>query len=201
MIGIEIYLEGGGLGKEGRDALRDGMSRFLGSLKAEAQTRRLKWRVIPCGGRSETKRQFDASNKLSADWLRILLVDAEEEVTKRPYLHLNLRDNWTLSANDEHRIHLMAQTMETWVVADLNALRAFYPRDLNETALPRANDLESVSKADIAAGLERATSKVQKGRYHKLMHGPKILALADAGTVRERCRHCDRLFVEVENLL
>ena len=60
---------------------------------------------------------------------------------------------------------LMTTCMETWIVADRDALRGRYARrSLNENTLPPLVNLEARSRQDIQRRLERATDRqYQKG--------------------------------------
>lgn len=92
----------------------------------------------------------------------------------------------------------MIQSMETWLVADRAALKKFYGQHFNEKALPANTDLESVAKDTLADRLKQATSKTQKGEYHKTKHAFDILAAVDVAVVRKAVPNCDRLFAELE---
>jgi hypothetical protein len=95
----------------------------------------------------------------------------------------------------------MVQTMEAWILADAEALAAFYGNSFNSSALPGAVDIETVDKPRLEQALTQATRRTQKGEYHKLRHGPKLLALLAPAKVRARARHCDRLFSFLGQLL
>ena len=102
---------------------------------------------------------------------------------------------------DTNLIHLMVQTMEAWIVADANAVSGYYGQGFNAGALPRRPNLEEVSKADVERSLKRATAGTQKGRYHKIRHASDLLQRIDPETVKTRCRHCERLFIELGRLI
>ena len=88
----------------------------------------------------------------------------------------------------------MVQTMEAWIVADGDALAAYYGQGFRKTALPVTPNLESVSKRTIEKALEMATRATTKGRYQKIRHASQLLARIRPGRVRERCAACGRLF-------
>lgn len=133
--------------------------------------------------------------------LSILLVDSETAVASLPKAHLKTRDDWDLTGVPEEHVHLMAQVMETWFVADPASVKAYYGKDVNEGALPKHAQPESVARAAVAAGLENATKDSKKGRYHKIKHGSDLLARISPDTVKQKCPHCKRLFDSVEALL
>ena len=131
----------------------------------------------------------------------VLLVDSEAPVSTDPVAHLKSRDGWDLQGVDGKMIHLMVQSMETWIVADTVALSDYYGQGFQTSALPRHRNLEEVSKHDIANGLARATEGTQKGPYHKIRHARHLLERITPTTVRQRCRHCHRLFETLLNLI
>ena len=123
---IVIHMEGGGVSKEQRAQLRDGMNAFLGTLKTFADAKGWAWRLVPRGGREEAWREWSRGLANSPAALHILLVDSEEEVTRSPREHLRRRvgDGWVIPKVHEPQVHLMAQCMEAWLVADPAALAA-----------------------------------------------------------------------------
>ena len=88
----------------------------------------------------------------------------------------------------------MIQTMETWIVADTEALADYYGQNFRKSALPSTNDLEAISKTEIASALKRATQATQKEEYHKIRHASDLLKQIDSSKVRDRCPSCEKLF-------
>ena len=197
MSAIAIYMEGGGGGKGTRAALRRGMDGFLGKLKDVARAKGWRWRLVCCGGRDAAFRAFGNAYSNGSDALVVLLVDSEGTVDASPRAHL-ARDGWNLSGVADNQIHLMVQVMETWIVADPEALAAYYRQSFQANALPAADDLETVAKNEVASALDRATAQTQKGRYHKIHHAAALLACIDPAKARARCRHCERLFATLD---
>ena len=193
MSGIAIYMEGGGDGKENRAALRQGMNTFLQPLKDEARKKSLHWDLACYGSRDETFKRFRDAVNSSTDAVNVLLVDAEGPVSQSPRLHLRNQDK-NLSFAHEETIHLMVQTMEAWIVADSAALNSYYGQGFKANKLPKATDLETVSKREVEHSLREATKDTQKGRYHKIKHASDLLKRIDAEKVKARCCHCRRVF-------
>lgn len=201
--GVAIYMEGGGPGRSGRAALRQGMDHFLGPLKLAARRRSLSWKLVPCGSRSEAYRRFrNACENADPDETRILLVDAEAPVTLAPRAHLRERvgDRWDLGFASDDTVHLMVQLMETWLVADPVALADYYGRGFNAARLPERLDLEEEPKASVERALEEATRRTGKGAYHKIRHASELLKRLDQERVKARCRHCNRLFEALDGI-
>ena len=194
MIGVEIYMEGGGDSRDGKAALRQGMDALLEPLKAAARSNALHWKLVPCGNRNAAFRAFRNAVNAGGDVFVMLLVDSEAPVSTGSRQHLSSRDEWDFSFADEGAVHLMAQVMETWIIADSDALAAYYGQGFRRNALPTRQNLEDVSKSDIERALNHATEQTTKGRYQKIKHARDLLRRIDVNNVRERCRHCERLF-------
>ena len=201
MSGVAIYMEGGGQGKESRSALRRGMDGFLRRLKAAAQAKEWHWKLVCCGPRGDALRGFRSAVTRGDDTVTVLLVDAEGPVTKPVREHLRERDGWVLGFAEDDAVHLMAQTMETWIVADSAALAGYYGQGFNENALSNRTNLEEEPKADVERALNRATKDSGKGRYHKIQHASDLLQRIDVERVQDRCPHCRRLFDVVGRML
>ena len=194
-------MEGGGNKGNGRTALRQGMDAFLDPLKEAARAKEIHWKLICCGSRNEAFRGFRNALRNGDDGIVVLLVDSEGLVQGAPRAHLHARDRWELTGVEDTAVHLMVQTMETWIVADMDTLSGYYGQRFNQRALPRATDLERVGKQDIENSLQRATERTQKGRYRKIAHASDLLKQIDPDTVQARCRHCRRLFDELGRMI
>lgn len=187
-------MEGGGKGVR-RTTLRKGMDAFLRPAKAAARKRSLRWQLVACGPRNEAYRQFSEAVARRPEDILFLLVDSEEEVKGKPRSHLRARDGWNrLTDVGEDGVQLMVRTMETWLIADVEALSAYYGRGFSANSLPKHQNLEQVPKEIVSSGLDRATEKTQKGKYHKIRHASDLLALIDVEKAKARCPHCERLF-------
>ncbi|MCY4119574.1 MAG: DUF4276 family protein [Acidobacteria bacterium] len=201
MSGVAIYMEGGGNKGNGRAALRQGMDAFLDPLKHAARRRAVRWKLVCCGPRDEAFRGFRNALRDGDDEIVVLLVDAEGPVEAAVRAHLHTRDGWDLTDINGQSVHLMVQTMEAWIVADVDALRGYYGQRFNQGALPRTVDLERVGKLALENSLQRATERTQKGRYKKIAHASDLLKRIDAEQVKARCRHCGRLFDELGRMI
>lgn len=125
----------------------------------------------------------------------MLLVDAEELVRLSGRAHLKRRDGWNLSFAPEPAEHLMVQTTETWIVADLDALAAYYGAGFRRGALPNwATDLEALHKNTLFAAFERSNRYTVKRECKKIRDGRAILVQIDPAKVRARRPACKRLF-------
>ena len=198
MAEVYIYVEGGGNDKDGRGKLRRGFEEFLKSASRPGS----RPCIVACGSRQKTYETFKIGLARHPNAFNVLLVDSEDAVKKKPWKHLKDRDGWSDQGCSDDRCHLMAQTMEAWIVADADALQGFYGNGFKRSALPTTQDIESVAKKTVADSIKSATKDTKtKGKYHKLRHGPKLLGLLDPGIVRPRARHCDRLFSTLESVM
>ena len=201
MSGVAIYVEGGGGGKGNRSALRQGMDGFLRQLKDAARAKAWRWRLVCCGPRREAFQGFRNAVTNGDDGVVVLLVDAEQPVNQPCREHLSDRDEWDLGFAADDAVHLMVQTMETWIVADSAALAEYYGQGFNESALSNRMNLEEEPKDAVKRALNRATEHSGKGRYHKIRHASALLQRIDAERVQERCPHCRRLFDAVGRMI
>ena len=199
--GIAIYMEGGGEGSATKAALRQGMDTFLQPIKEAARDKALPWKLVCCGPRNEAFQRFQNAVNNSANAVNVLLVDAEGPVNQSAQRHLRDRDRWNLRFTPEETVHLMVQTMETWIVADAAALSQYYGQGFGTSKLPRATNLETVTKATVERSLDEATEPTQKGRYHKIRHASDLLKRIDSEKVKARCCHCQRLFDEIGRIV
>lgn len=204
MTEIRLYIEGGG-GKESKARLRLAFSRFLGEIQEEARRRRVRWQIVLCGSRSQTYEDFRLALRTHPDAWNLLLVDAERPVTRTPQGHLTEPapdgDGWNLSSITDEQCHLMVQAMEAWLIADPEALAAFYGQGFAANALPKTKNVEKIPKDRLASSLANATRNTQRREYHKTRHAPQILERLDPGKVRSRASHCERLFTTINEQL
>ncbi len=212
---IAIYVEGGGDTAQQRAELRNGLDRLLDRQKQAARTKRLKWKLVPSGGRDATYKNFvNAIEQAGKETLCILLVDSEDplppeetvaveetpEKTKQRELndaktrrsHLIRRDKWNLSNIPPEVIHLIVQCMETWIIADPERMATVYGRNFQPDQLPVRLNLEEEPKLNVYMKLAKATKDTTKGEYSeenhsKIKHASKLLENIRADRVAARC--------------
>lgn len=197
-----VYVEGGGAGNAGRAAIRRGFGEFLRELRNLARQRRIRWGIVACGTRGRALKAFSKALQEGTHAFNVLLVDSEGPVSAAPWEHLAKRDEWKKpeDATQDH-CHLMVQAMEAWFVADPEALAEFYGEGFRKKALPAREKVEEVAKDEVLASLKRATQKTTKGRYHKILHGAKLLQVIDQAKVQARAPQCKRLFETLSKAL
>jgi hypothetical protein len=202
---LKIYIEGGGQGKDQRSQLRLGMSEFFGEVRRRAADEcGMKIDIVFCGARSEAYKMFKAALSQSQNGDKIfLLVDSESPVCGAPHEHLSKRekDKWNFQGIDPQCVHLMAQCMEAWLVADPDAFAQYYGRDFRSAALPRMKNLEEVAPHKLLEALKKATAKTQKGEYEKIRHAAELLKRVSPDKSKERCPHCKTFFKTMGDLI
>ena len=192
---IRIHIEGGG--KEGftKAKFRIAFRQFLRAICEAAEQRGIHIDVVMCGDRARTFRAFKKALDAHPDAFNVLLVDSEGPVTdSNPWAHLKRRDKWRRpSAAGPEQCHLMAQTMEAWLIADRKALIDFYGNGFSENALSNRPNVEEIPKPDLEKSLKKASHNTQKGDYHKTRHAPRILEKLRLSEVCDKAKHCRRL--------
>ena len=182
-MSVKLIVEGGGDRKSG-SVNRECREAFGIFLEKVGLTGKMPT-IVAAGGRRQAYDAFKTAHEKDPQ-TAVLLVDAETPVKgSDSWAHLQVQDDWGRppdASNDQ--CHLMVQCMESWFLADREALRAFYDQGFRAQALPgNPRRVEPIPKKDIEDGLERATQATGKGRYHKGRHSFKILATLDPDKV------------------
>ena len=199
-MSVTVYVEGGGDSAQLKAQCRKGFRELLDKAGFGGRLPR----VVPCGSRNQAFRNFERALRDGVGY-PILLVDSEDPVAEADrsdanpsgaWRHLSRRDDWTRpSGAEDDQAQLMVTTMETWLLADRQALIAYFPA-MNASALPPdADDLESRRKPDVTVALRNATQSSSKGRYHKGKHSFDLLGKVQPEELKRRLPHFRR-FVE-----
>jgi hypothetical protein len=199
---IRIYIEGGGNTKNTKLLIHQGFSKFFRELAHKASSKKITWKIILSGSRNNAFRDFKIALKTHPKAFNILLVDAEASVVnKKACQHLKNLDKWDFANLDDDQCQLMVQTMEAWLIADINALKKFYGQGFKEKSIPKNPNVEQIDKQQLEPSLKAATRKTSKGEYHKIQHASKLLALLNVDKVRAAAPHCDRIFKVVNKII
>jgi hypothetical protein len=181
MVKITIYIEGGGDTRRQQASCRRGFSDFFEKLNIKAN-------IVACGGRQFAYDNFCIKlKKLNSNEHCLLLVDSEAPVattTKWQHVFLRQGDGWKKpnNATEEH-LHFMTECMESWFMADKQALATYYGKNFNKNALSKNTNIENISKQDLYDTLKKATRNTTKGSYSKGEHSFEILRKIDAKRV------------------
>lgn len=151
-----IYLEGGGDSKELHILCRKGFRKLLEKCGFADHMPRLH----SCGGRNSTFEDFKIAHicKSSSDYVAMLIDSEDPFIGSETWNHLRNRDRWSKPFGSENdQVLFMTTCMETWIVADRNALREHFGSRFQESALPPLTNIESRSRHDIQDMLSHAT--------------------------------------------
>lgn len=179
---FKLYVEGGGSGGYLRTECRRAFSEFLKKSGIKSGLPR----VVACGSRSNAYQDFCTA--IGNGELAILLVDSECAVfDKSVWDHLKNRkgDGWTRPDKiKDDQCHLMIQCMESWFLADIDAVSGFYGKSFNAGRLPK-NQPEEVAKEDLFNALNAAIG--DGDGYKKGRDSFRILEKIDTEKVCEKC--------------
>lgn len=196
-----MYVEGGGNNKSLRSRCREAFSRFL-----ELPTLRgRRPKLVACGSRQDAYSDFCAALSSGDGETCLLLVDAEDVISNSasPWQHVQNRpgDNWRRPAGaQDEQLHFMAVCMESWLIADPDALAKYYGTGFNRGSLPTAANLEAVRKEDVLSALAQATQDTGKGKYSKGRFSFEALQAIDVSKVAERMTYCQRFVRHLNDL-
>ena len=199
MVKATIYIEGGGEGRRPRGQFRTAWRNFF---RTAGLAGRLPV-VVRGSSRNNTFDQFaEAIKNAPPDELPILLVDSEGPVVPghSVWQHLRQQDGWQQPAGaSAEQAFLMVQSMETWLLADLDALRSYFGPSFRAGRLPQRPDLESIPKVDALRFLENAASDCRQ-QYAKGTVSFEILERINANRVAERCPYAKSLLDYLRSL-
>lgn len=203
---MRLYVEGGGNSSTLKTACREGFTKFItaaGLIKRP--------RIVACGSRSDAYNSFCTA--IANDEEAMLLVDSEASIDKEhmkgepsewlPWAHLAQRkgDGWEKPAKSSNMdCHLMVEIMESWFLADRNALSQFFGRGFNESKLPASVEpIESITKDAVYRALQEATKNCRtKSPYGKGEHSFKLLALITPSKVADNSPWAKRFISAVK---
>jgi hypothetical protein len=184
MVGVKLFVEGGGDSEALLRRCRAGFRHFL----EEAGFKKHMPRIVACGGRRAAYDRFVTN--CEAGETGVLLIDSEDPVSAgSAWAHLANRqaDKFAKPSNatDDH-CHLMVVCMESWFLADKEALAKHFGQGFNANALPQNADIEAVRKNDLYEGLKRATANCKtKAPYKKGENSFRILLRISPSKVRQ----------------
>ena len=194
MVSIKIYIEGGGEGKHLEIGFLRAWSKFFQAAGLQGRMPR----VVRGKGRKNTYDLFCTALKHSKPGeIPLLLLDSEGAVNEehKIWQHLNShsddRFEQPAKATEAHA-YLMVQVMETWLLADLDALKSHFGSQFKPDKIPAWKELETQHKSEVFAALEKATAACTQP-YAKGKVSFEVLAKIDPKKVKERCPNARRL--------
>ena len=198
MVRAMLYIEGGGEGRELGARFREGWNAFFKKAGLASKTK-----IVRGGGRDKTFDRFvTAIENNRPNVVPILLVDSEGPVAAghTVWQHLSARDDWQRPSNaDDDQAFLMVQAMETWFLADRDALRKYFGARFKPNALKKWPALEAVPKRTALDALARATAACTK-HYAKGKVSFELLAHIDPALVATACPHAEALLNRLRQL-
>jgi len=152
--------------------------------------------IKACGTRNAAYDDFKTALDAAAPGeYPILPVDSEAPVNQPAWEHLQSRDGWQQPDGAEgDQAQLMVQCMETWCVADRQALREFFGHRLREGVLPALDDLEAKTKDSVQDSPVNATRDCgfQMG-YMKGKRSFELLGQLNPAELKKHLPHFERL--------
>ena len=198
MVTATLYIEGGGEGKDLRARFRRGWQAFFGAAGVGSRTK-----IVRGAGRQQTFKKFvSAVSDPRSDTIPFLLVDSEGPVAvgQSVWRHLAARDGWRKPKGaGKNRAFLMVQVMETWFLADKDALRRYFGEGFRDRAIKRWPILENVPKSTVLEALESATKECHKP-YAKGKTSFELLGEVDPAFVAAACPHAEALLQRLRTL-
>ena len=190
MVTTRIYVEGGGSSKTLNTACRRGFVKFIENAGLAGNMPK----IVACGSRNDTYQSFRKAVS-GGNGTAMLLVDSEGPVTEDgPWQHLKSTDGWDLpNAVTDDQCHLMVQVMESWFLADRDALQSFYGQGFRPQDLPQNPEIERIPKQDVLTGLSQATRNTKS--YKKGADSFQILERLAPDKIRNASGCADRFIL------
>ena len=182
-MNVRLYVEGATRESDlDRTICREAFGQFF-----EAAGIKRRPRTVPSGGRNDTYKDFVSGLKSAGpNDLVLMLVDSEDLVAPAHpvWQHLKAREGWDQPPSvGENQAYLMVCVMETWFLADIESLRAFFGKNFKESKVPAWPNLEAVPKARIY----EAIGAVSTDQYSKGNRSFKLLEKLNPAAVELRC--------------
>ncbi len=198
MVNARIYIEGGGDSKELHTRCREGFRRLLEALGLSCRMPRL----VACGGRSATFDDFKTAHNIAANEAYVaMFIDSEDPIAEieETWAHLKQRDGWDKpDGADNEQVLLMVTCMESWIVTDRKTLRSYYGSNLQVSALPVLDNMETRDRDSIQHALSHATRNC-KNAYTKGKRSFEVVAALDPSALRPHLPsfvRCERVLTE-----
>ena len=189
MVKVKIFIEGGGSGETPDKDFRQAWAKFFAAAGLTGQMPK----VVRGEGRNKTFGKFrNELRKRIPDVIAILLVDSEGPVAPglTAWQHLHARDGWRQPPTAaDSSAYLMVQFMETWFLADREALRQYFAPSFNENPFREWPSLEAVPRDTVLRTLEQATG----GRYRKGKVSFQLIGRISPDQVAAACPHAQQL--------
>ncbi len=190
---VKLYVEGGGNSRAEQIECR----RAFSELVRKAGLAGRMPRIVACGSRTEVFKQFKlalAQGLAQGAETALFLVDSEEPVRQASaWAHLAHTPDALTKPPRAHENHaqLMVTCMETWLMADQEALARYFGTGFNARALIAQHDLENRPRKDVIDALKRATQNCNRS-YKKGDVAFGALAEVDPAVLQQHVPHFAR---------
>lgn len=176
---MKLHVEGGGDTEKQHTLVRKAFQKFFENANIPRKPS-----VVACGGRQQAWDRYQAARARKED--AALLIDSEH-----PFAAQSVRDFLSFQGfgvkdhHQESELHLMVRCMEAWLLADREALVAYFGQGFQANALPSIQNLAGRAPADLERDLKHASRNTTKGEYNKGQHSWVLLARLDPGKLSQ----------------
>jgi len=189
---VTVYVEGGATDNDLlKRECRKGFQKFAEAAGIRGVS------FISMGGRNQAHDAFCTALAVrERESIILLLIDSEDPIKAGVdnWTHLESRKDNELqkpdNATDEH-LFLMVQCMETWLIADMDALKKQFGKGLSIEPFKQWPNLEDVAKPTVQDALIRATHACKTG-YAKGTISFELLGKISPDKVSAACSHANR---------
>lgn len=177
---------------EGDVRLRPGFHEFFKEIVGAARARSCRIELIATDGTPVA----DYYNGIKANpnaW-NVLLLDSDTHIDST--LEQLCRSKG-VEPTYSGSVFWMVQVMESWFLADIDALRSYFGNSIRE-GNPK---VEEIPKSDVLQKLDQAAHRRFDRGYDKIQDGVKLLNITNAVKVRKAAPNCERMFTALLNEL
>jgi len=189
---VKLYVEGAGPSNSAATECRRAFHDFFEAAGLKGK----RPRTVACGSRKDAYDAFANACRSNDGNLPLLLVDSETAVAAGTTVWQHLKngvDNWDKPAHaSDEQAFLMVQTTETWLLADVATLKAYFGQQFRESHIKAWPSLEDVPKDVVFQALDCATSSCAK-KYAKGKICFELLGKLDPQKVQNASPHAKRL--------
>jgi uncharacterized protein DUF4276 len=170
---------------EGDVGLRPGFRSFFGSIYEAARTRRCRVELVATDG--TPVRDYYTGLKANPNAWNVLLLDSDGPADRTHEEWCRVKQ---IEPSRSNSVFWMVQIMESWFLADADALRVYLGKRFQDGSLKGNPRVEEIPKNDVLVRLKKAAG----GDYHKVNDGTRLLASIDPLKVRKAASNCERMF-------
>ena len=171
---------------EGQTNLRPSFTEFFSELRQLASQN---GKALHLFAAKDGPRDFAKAPRRHPNALVVLLKDSEQSFDDS----VTLCQRSGIDPKLADQVFWMVESMESWFLADPDALATYYGQGFSRKAIGQTANVEAVSKSEVFNRLKSATTNTTKGEYNKVRHAPDLLAKLDPKLVQGHAEHCRSL--------